>query len=159
MPLFAEQFFDDHLALPYAEAAVVGGDYYARPTSALPLRLRISFADGRVHQRYEGLRLQIVHLEQGRIDAQFLSFAEYDAFRARDARLGNRPGSGEYGSFTDWRSTDAPPWTGIDVTRLRTAIGKYVQIWVPGAPTVRTAPLSVASTPAPPASIGIPRRR
>ncbi|WP_432112650.1 hypothetical protein [Streptomyces sp. S1] len=159
MPLFAEQFFDDHLALPYAEAAVVGDDYYARPTPDLPLRLRIGFTEGRTREHYVGLRLQILHPEQGRIDAQVLSFAQYGVFRARDGRLGNRPGSGEYGSFTDWRSTDTPQWTGIDVTRLRDAIGKYVQVWFPGAPAVRTARLSVASMPTPPASIGTPRRR
>ncbi|MFE0772217.1 hypothetical protein [Streptomyces sp. NPDC058861] len=159
MPLFAEQFFDDHLALPYAEAAVVGDDYYARPTFDLPLRLRIGFAEGRVHQRYEGLRLQIVHLERGRIDAQVLSFAEHGAFSARDQRLGIKPGFSNYGSFTDWRPTDTPPWTGIDVTQLRNAIGTYVQLWFPGAPALGTARLSAAPMPTPPASTVTARRR
>ncbi|MGW7303950.1 hypothetical protein ACWGI1_00040 [Streptomyces sp. NPDC054835] len=140
MPLFAEEFFSNHLTLPYVDAAVVGDTYYARPDPDLPLRLRIDFADTKMHQRYDGLRMQVVHLERGRIDAQFLSFADYGAFAARDARMDWRPGNGLHGTFSVGRSTQTPEWQGINVTHLRTAIDRYIQVWFPGAPPARTAP-------------------
>ncbi|MFF0487092.1 hypothetical protein [Streptomyces sp. NPDC004435] len=147
MSLFAEQFFDDHLTLPYSEAAVVGDTYYARPAPDLPLRLRISFTDTCMHQRYDGLRLEVVHLERGLIDAQWLSFADHGAFAARDKRLGTRPGEGSYGTFTDWGHADAPPWQGIGTAGLRKAIDRYVQLWFPGAPPVRSGPKPSAALP------------
>ncbi|MFJ4338647.1 hypothetical protein [Streptomyces sp. NPDC088915] len=147
MPLFAEQFFDDHLTLPYPEAAVVGDTYYARPAPDLPLRLRISFTDTRMHQRYDGLRLEVVHLERGLIDAQWLSFADHHAFAARDKRLGTRPGEGSHATFTDWGHADVPPWQGIGAAGLRKAIDRYVQLWFPGAPPVRTGSKPSAALP------------
>ncbi|MFF7439005.1 hypothetical protein [Streptomyces sp. NPDC008122] len=158
MPLFAEQFFDDHLTLPYPEGTVVGDSYYARPNPDLPLRLRISFTDTRMHQRYDGLRLQIVHLDRGVIDAQWLSFAEHAAFAARDKRLGTRPQEGNYGTFTDWRHADTPPWQGIGTAGLRKAIDRYVQLWFPGAPPVRTGPNTSAAVPGRPAAPAIRSR-
>ncbi|GAA3087729.1 hypothetical protein GCM10017562_67500 [Streptomyces roseofulvus] len=147
MSLYAEQFFDDHLTLPYPEAAVVGNTYYARPAPDLPLRLRISFTDTRMHQRYDGLRLEVVHLERGLIDSQWLSFADHGAFAVRDKRLGTRPGEGNYGTFTDWRHTDTPPWQGIGTAILRKAIDRYVQLWFPGAPQIRTETKPSAALP------------
>ncbi|MFD3332185.1 DUF317 domain-containing protein [Streptomyces sp. NPDC058700] len=148
--LFAQQFFDDHLTLPYSEATVVGDTYYAQPAPDLPLRLRISFTDTRMHQRFDGLRVEVVHLDHGRIDAQWLSFAEHDAFTARDRRLGTGRREGSYATFTAGRDTDTPPWVGIGVARLRTAIDRYVQVWFPGAPQVRTSPPVSAPVPVPP---------
>ncbi|MEU2231230.1 hypothetical protein [Streptomyces vietnamensis] len=133
MPLFAEQFFDDHLTLPYPQAAVVGDTYYARPAPDLPLRLRVSFTDTHMRQRYDGLRLEVVHLERGLIDAQWLSFADHGAFATRDKRLGNRPEEGRHATFTDWGHDDVPPWQGIGTAGLRKAIDRYVQLWFPGA--------------------------
>ncbi|KUH38548.1 MULTISPECIES: hypothetical protein [Streptomyces] len=152
MPLFAEQFFTGHLALPYPEAAVVGDTYYARPVSDLPLRLRVSFADTSYHKRYDALRVEVVHPEQARIDAQLLYFAEHGAFAARDKRLDWRPGDGLHGTFTDWHPRGAPPWEGINVTPLRAAIDRYVQLWFPGAPSVHTGPKAPAAVPTRPAA-------
>ncbi|MEW1633555.1 hypothetical protein AB0469_05740 [Streptomyces sp. NPDC093801] len=140
MPLFTEQLFADHLTLPYPEAAVVGDAYYAAPVPDLPLRLRIDFAPTIHADRYDGLRLQIVHMEQGRIDTAVLSFADHGAFEARDRRMGRKPGAAGYGAFTDSRYSEDPPWLGIGVTRLRAAIDRYVRLWIPGAPPVHTGP-------------------
>lgn len=145
MPLFTEQLFADHLTLPYPEAAVVGDTYYAAPVPDLPLRLRIDFAPTIRAGRYEGLRLQIVHLEQGGIDTAVLSFADYGAFEARDRRCDRKPGQDGYGTFTDWNHSEHPPWAGIGVTRLRAAIDQYVRLWIPGAPPVRTGPHPVTA--------------
>lgn len=159
MPLFAEEFFLDHLALPYAEATVVGDTYYASPAPELPTRLRIGFADTRMHERYDGLRVQAVHLEHGRIDAQFLSFADYGAFAERDRAMGWRPGSSHHGRFTAGRFDTTPQWQGIDATRLRTAIDRYTRTWFPGAPPLRGAPPSSAAAPAVPQTAAAARRR
>ncbi|MFF5781633.1 hypothetical protein ACFY7Y_32515 [Streptomyces virginiae] len=139
MALFTEQFFADHLTLPYPEAAVVGHAYYAAPAPDLPLRLRIDFAPTIYADRYDGLRLRIVHLDKGPIDTAVLRFADHGAFDTRDRRLGHKPGQGEYGTFNDWNHSEHPPWVGIGVTRLRAAIDQYVRLWIPGAPPVRTS--------------------
>lgn len=152
MPLFAEQFFADHLTLPYPEAAVVGDTYYARPAPNLRLRLRVSFADTSYHKRYDALRIEVVHPDQGRIDAQLLNFAEHGAFAARDKRLDTSRNDARYGTFTDWHPTDTPPWQGIGTAGLRRAIDRYVQLWFPGAPSVRTGPKAPAAVPALPAA-------
>lgn len=146
MALFTEQLFADHLTLPYPEAAVVGDAYYAAPVPDLPLRLRIDFAPTIYAGRYDGLRLQLVHLEQGPIDTAVLRFAEHGAFEARDRRRDKKPGQDGYGTFTDWNHSEHPPWTGIGVTRLRVAIDQYVRLWIPGAPPIRTYPVT---TPVP----------
>lgn len=80
MALFTEQFFADNLTLPYPEAAVVGHAYYAAPAPDLPLRLRIDFAPTIYADRYDGLRLRIVHLDKGPIDTAVLRFADHGAF-------------------------------------------------------------------------------
>ncbi|MFG2115570.1 hypothetical protein ACGFRB_23570 [Streptomyces sp. NPDC048718] len=153
MPLFAEQFFTDHLPLPYPEATVVADTYYAQPSPDQPLRLRIDFSDARYHKRYDALRVEAVHPERGSIDTQLLTFADHGAFAARDQRMGTRPGEGAYGTFTDWHDTETPPWIGIDVTHLKAAIDQYVQIWFPGAPSTRTRPrLTTQAVAAPPAA-------
>ncbi|BAU88047.1 hypothetical protein SLA_7181 [Streptomyces laurentii] len=159
MPLFAEQFFTDHLALPYPEATVVADTYYAQPSPDQPLRLRIDFADTRMHQRYDGLRLETVHLDRGRLDGQCLNFADHGAFAARDQRMGTRPGDGAYGTFTDWHDTETPPWIGIDVTRLRTAIDRYVRMWFPGALSTHTRPRLATQATAAPSTAAAARHR
>ncbi|MFF4583185.1 hypothetical protein ACFY15_33160 [Streptomyces sp. NPDC001373] len=151
MALFTEQLFADHLTLPYPEAAVVGDAYYAAPVPDLPLRLRIDFAPTIYAGRYDGLRLQVVHLEQGRIDTAVLRFAEYGAFEVRDRRRDKKPGQDGYGTFTDWTHSEHAPWVGINVTRLRAAIDQYVRLWIPGAPPVRTGP--------PPLTAPVPQAR
>ncbi|MET9958179.1 hypothetical protein ABZ128_03675 [Streptomyces sp. NPDC006326] len=147
MALFTEQLFADHLTLPYPEAAVVGDAYYAAPVPDLPLRLRIDFAPTIYAGRYDGLRLQVVHLDKGPIDTAVLRFADHGAFDVRDRRLGRRPGEGGYGTFNDWHHSEHPPWAGIGVTRLRAAIDQYVRLWIPGAPPVRTSPPLTAPVP------------
>ncbi|MEU6312281.1 hypothetical protein [Streptomyces sp. NPDC047014] len=150
MPLFTEQLFADHLALPYSEAAVVGDAYYAAPVPDLPLLLRIDFAPTIRSGHYDGLRLQVVHREHGRLDTAVLSFADYGAFEVRDRRHGRAPAHDGYGTFTDWNHSEYAPWVGIDVTRLRTAIGHYVRLWIPGAPPVHTRPpLLMSAAPRP----------
>ncbi|MFE5518413.1 hypothetical protein ACFQ9Q_11915 [Streptomyces virginiae] len=158
MALFTEQLFADHLTLPYPEAAVVGDAYYAAPVADLPLRLRIDFAPTIRSGRYDGLRLQVVHLEHGRIDTAVLSFVEYGAFELRDRRLGRPPTHDGYGSITDWNHSEHAPWVGIDVTRLRAAIDQYVRLWIPGAPPVRTGPPPLTA-PAPQARTSPARTR
>ncbi|MEU8495264.1 hypothetical protein AB0940_01180 [Streptomyces sp. NPDC006656] len=148
MALFTEQLFADHLTLPYPEAAVVGDAYFAAPVPDLPLRLRIDFAPTIYAGRYDGLRLRIVHLDQGPVDTLVLRFADHGAFDTRDRRNGYKQGQGEYGTITDWTRSEHPPWAGISVTRLRAAIDQYVRLWIPGAPPVRTGPPS-AIAPAP----------
>ncbi|MFD9793310.1 hypothetical protein ACFWXK_20445 [Streptomyces sp. NPDC059070] len=159
MALFAEQFFAHHLTLPYPEAAITGDTYYAAPSPDLPQRLRIGFAPTLRAGEYDGLRLQVTHLEHGPLDTVALSFAGHGAFAVRDRRQGRKPGQDGYGVFRDWHSLQTPPWLGIGVTGLRTAISQYVRLWFPGAPPVRTEPRSAAAVLEPPAVAGPARGR
>ncbi|MFC0844701.1 hypothetical protein ACFH04_13430 [Streptomyces noboritoensis] len=149
MVLFAEQFFADHLTLPYPEAAVVGDTYYAAPAPDLPLRLRIGFTPTIRAGEYGGLRLQVIHLEHGPLDTLALSFAGHGAFEIRDRRQGRKPGQDGYGVFRDWHNLQTPSWLGLGVAELRAAISQYVRLWFPGALSVRTQPRPAAQVLAP----------
>lgn len=159
MALFAEQFFADHLTLPFPQATVVGDTYYAAPSPNLPLRLCIGFAPTLCAGEYDGLRLQVIHLEHGPLDTVALSFAGHGAFDVRDRRQGRKPGQDRYGVFRDWHDLETPPWLGIGVAGLRTAISQYVRVWFPGAPPVQTEPRSAAAVLEPPAVAGLTRGR
>lgn len=155
MALFAEQFFTDHLTLPYPQSTVTGDAYYAAPAPDLTLRLRIDFAPTTRAGEYEGLRLRVIHLDHGQLDTAVLRFAGHGAFEVRDRRQGREPGQDGYAVFRDWPGEkESAPWWGIGVAGLRSAIGQYVTVWFPGAPPVRTEPRIATAIPAPPTPTG-----
>lgn len=133
MPLHTKQFFDDVLQLPF-DGTVVGDAFYATFDTGSPLRLRIDFASTITHGEYGGLRLAVVHAEQGAIDTTILSFADHRTFARRDARLDIAPGGSGYSTFRDWHTQRSePPWKGADGAELRQAIEQYAEIWFPGS--------------------------
>ncbi|MFF0201889.1 hypothetical protein [Streptomyces sp. NPDC005017] len=134
MSLHAQQFFTEHLTLPFTESTVVGDTYYATPLPNSPLRLRIDFSRTIRENEYDGLRLAVCHSEKGDIDAVVLTFAEHDTFTRRDAAGDIQPGYSGYARILDLRHHNRqPPWTGAEVRGLRVAIEQYTQIWFPGA--------------------------
>ncbi|MFD7017544.1 hypothetical protein [Streptomyces sp. NPDC059928] len=163
MSLHVQQFFDDVLALPFDDHAVVGNAYYAAPQPDSVLRLRIDFAPTIRHGEYDGLRLRVIHPDQGVVDTVILPFAEHATFTRRDAARALGVGSDGHAVFRDWgdrRSAVEPPWKGADGGGLHTAIQRYARVWFPGtraasgsshpqARTALTAPVTpVRTTPA-----------
>ncbi|WP_405889803.1 hypothetical protein OG427_07060 [Streptomyces sp. NBC_00133] len=137
MPLHVQQFFDDVLALPFDEHAVVGNAYYATPQPDSTLRLRIDFAPTIRHGEYDGLRLSVIHPDQGVVDTAILPFAEHGTFARRDAAHDLVAGRDGYAVFRDWHAhTGEPPWKGADGAGLRTAIQHYARVWSPGTRAV-----------------------
>ncbi|MEU2874121.1 hypothetical protein ABZ769_33825 [Streptomyces olivoreticuli] len=157
MPLHAQQFFTDHLALPFDGSAIIGDSCYAKPQPHSPLRLRIDFAPTIRHGEYDGLRLRVLHPDKGVLDTAILTFADHSTFTRRDAAREIGPGWDGYARIRDWHQarTGEPPWKGADVSGLRRAIEQYAQLWFPddpphAAPTrtalpVPTAPVSTTS--------------
>ncbi|MEU6230332.1 hypothetical protein [Streptomyces sp. NPDC047042] len=143
MSLHAQQFFTEHLTLPFTESTVVGNTYYATPLPNSVLRLRIDFSRTIRENEYDGLRLAVVHPEKGDVDAVVLTFDEHDTFTRRDAAREVQPGYSGYARILDLRHHNRqPPWHGADVSGLRAAIEQYTQIWFPGSwkTTARTRP-------------------
>ncbi|MFI1183612.1 hypothetical protein ACH4UT_29275 [Streptomyces sp. NPDC020799] len=136
MSLHAHQFFTEQLALPFDDSTVVGNTYYATPAPGSLLRLRINFAPTIFEGQYDGLRLQVIHPEQGVVDSAVLTFADHDTFTQRDAACDVRPGQDGYARIRDWHRDGEPPWKGADVRGLRHAIEQYTQVWFPGTVTV-----------------------
>lgn len=134
MPLLVKKFFDDVLALPFGNHEVIGNSYYAAPQSGSVLRLRIDFAPTIRYGEYDGLRLRVIHPDQGVVDTAILPFAEHGTFTRRDATRDLGAGRDGYAVFRDWNSarTGEPPWTGAEGAGLREAIQQYVRIWFPG---------------------------
>ncbi|MCL6739438.1 hypothetical protein [Streptomyces neyagawaensis] len=148
MSLHAQQFFTEHLMLPFAESAVVGDTYYAAPLPKSPLRLRIDFSRTIRESEYDGLRLAVVHPEKGDVDAVVLAFVEHGTFARRDAERDVQPGFSGYARILDLHHHNRqPPWNGAEVRGLRTAIEQYTKVWFPGGwttsahsrPAARTA--------------------
>ncbi|WP_217570594.1 hypothetical protein [Streptomyces sp. GbtcB7] len=133
MPLHAEQFFTRQLTL--TGGTVIGDTYYATPQPGSPLRLRIGFSRTIGADEYDGLRLQILHAEQGGVlDTVILTFADHDTFRSRDTAIGRYPGHDGYALVRDWHQRDEPPWQGAATTKLRRAIEQYTLLWFPQPP-------------------------
>ncbi|MEU8784872.1 hypothetical protein [Streptomyces sp. NPDC048637] len=147
MSLHIQKFFSEVLALPFDEHAVVGNAYYASPQPDSALRLRIDFAPTIRHGEYDGVRLRVIHPDQGVIDTAILPFAEHGTFARRDAARNFTAGRDGYAVFRDWndrRSAGEPPWKGAQGNGLRTAITQYAQIWFPYTPD-RTSARQTAS--------------
>ncbi len=140
MPLYAQQFFTDHLTLPF-ETTVLGNTCYAIPEPANLQRLRIDFAPTIRHNEYDGLRLQVIHPGRGgAIDTALLPFAEHGTFTRRDAARGICPGQDGYARIRDWHPrSEQPPWQGADVSGLRRSVEQYAHLWFP-PPNPTTAP-------------------
>ncbi|MFD9967710.1 hypothetical protein ACFWYA_05925 [Streptomyces sp. NPDC059011] len=133
MALFADEFFVDHLKLPFAEAAVIGNTYYATPVPGSPLRLRIDFAGTIRSGEYDGLRLVTLHQERGELDVVILRFEDHKTFDHRDAVQGRSPRQSGYGTFHEFRDRpDWVPWEGAHTGGLREAIERYASVWFPG---------------------------
>ncbi|BCM65710.1 hypothetical protein EASAB2608_01044 [Streptomyces sp. EAS-AB2608] len=145
MPLYAKQFFTEQLQL--TEGTVIGDSYYSAPTPGSPLRLRIDFARTIRAGEYDGLRLQILHAEQGVLDSLVLTFAVHDTFRSRDDALRREPGDDGYAGIRDWSERDEPPWQGAATTKLRRAIEQYTTLWFPQ--TQKQQPKQSHDAPAP----------
>ncbi|MFD7013949.1 hypothetical protein [Streptomyces sp. NPDC059928] len=132
MPLHAKEFFTEHLML--TGGTVIGDTYYTHPQPTTPLRLRIDFAPTIRVDEYDGLRLQVLHAEQGVLDTAVLSFADHHTFHRRDEARGKPPGTDGYARIRDWHDKGPAPWKGADVTRLRQAIADYTTLWFPSPP-------------------------
>lgn len=130
MALHAQQFFDDVLELPFHQYAIVGNALYAAPQPNAPLRLRIDFAPTIRRDEYDGLRLRVIHPDQGVLDTVILRFADHGTFERRDAARGLSTGRDGYAVIRDWHSS-GPAWHGADGTGLRTAIEQYTHLWFP----------------------------
>lgn len=145
MSLHAEQFFTE--AFPHQlDGAVVGNSFYAAPPPGSQIRLRIDFYETIYHQKYGGLRLSVLHPDQGKIDTIALSFKDYGTFRARGtSRINDRDvvHAGLGGS--------EPPWKGGDSTSLAHAVHTYAGMWGYPAPdpAVRSTKRATAPAPAP----------
>ncbi|WP_329558848.1 DUF317 domain-containing protein [Streptomyces uncialis] len=145
MSLHAEQFFTEALPLRI-QGSVVGNSFYAVPPPGSQIRLRIDFYETIYHQKFGGLRLTVLHPDQGKIDVVALSFKEYGTFRARatsasyDRHVINA-GSGR----------SEPPWKGGDFTALAQAVHAYAGMWGYPAPkpTVRSSQRAALPVPAP----------
>lgn len=165
MSLHVEQFFDDVLALPFDEHAVVGNAYYAAPQPDSVLRLRIGFAPTIRHGEYDGLRLRVIHPDQGVVDTAILPFAEHGTFARRDAARVLVAGTDGYAVFRDWHAhSGEPPWKGADGAGLRAAIVQYARMWFPDAPARASARPTPARSALPkravaPAAGVVPRTR
>ncbi|MEU7033632.1 hypothetical protein ABZ958_08115 [Streptomyces sp. NPDC046237] len=132
MSLHAPEFFAE-LCLPFPDSTVVGNTYYATPFTGAPLRLRISFT-GTIHaDNYGGLRLAVVHADQGEIDAVALDFVDHGTFHRRDEAHNTLKGTKQYGTFDTYHRPGKPPWEGAVTTGLRDAIEQYTAVWFPGA--------------------------
>lgn len=143
MALHAEQFFTHQLHL--TDGTVIGDIYYATPRPDSPLRLRIGFSRTIRLGEYDGLRLQILHADQGGVlDGVLLTFADYDTFRSRDAAIDRQPGYDGYAKMRDWDERDEPPWQGAATTKLRRAIEQYTRLWFP-QPQAASRPDTAAS--------------
>ncbi|MFB8128648.1 hypothetical protein [Streptomyces mirabilis] len=133
MALHAEKFFTQQLDV--TDGTVIGDIYYATPRPDSPLRLRIGFSRTIRAGEYDGLRLQILHAEQGGVlDSVLLTFADHDTFRSRDAAIDRHPGDDGYAKLRDWHERDEPPWQGAATTKLRRAIEQYTRLWFPQPP-------------------------
>ncbi|MFF2508740.1 hypothetical protein ACFVTY_36045 [Streptomyces sp. NPDC058067] len=154
MALHAQQFFDDALELPLDQYAIIGDTLYAAPQPNSPLRLRIDFAPTMRHGEYDGLRLRVIHPEQGVLDTAILRFADHGTFTRRDTARDLMPGQDGYAVIRDWHNS-GPAWHGADGTGLRTAIEKYAHVWFPPPAASRPAACSVAQ---PAATTGAPPR-
>lgn len=149
MSVHATEFFDE-LDLPFT-GTVVSDSYIATPVPGSPLRLRIDFTPGMYMHSYDGLRLKLLHAEQGPIDQIVLRFAEHHTFRRRDATTS---GTAWPGTFRQGTESGPSPWEGADLSGLRSAVVQYVDAWFPGAATQPTA-----SSPAVPPPVGATRAR
>ncbi|MEU9387846.1 hypothetical protein AB0D38_46070 [Streptomyces sp. NPDC048279] len=139
MSLHAQHFFTELLDLPVHERRVIGDACYAVISPDSPLRLRIEFAQTIRHREYGGLRLSILHPDQGVLDNAYLSFADHSTFTVRDSRIGRQPGHDGYGVIRDWHHDDTSPWIGAALTPLSHAIQDYLNVWVPGLASTTTA--------------------
>ncbi|MFD7862204.1 hypothetical protein [Streptomyces sp. NPDC059783] len=138
MALHAQQFFDDVLELPFHQYAVVGDALYAAPQPDTPLRLRIDFAPTIRRDEYDGLRLRVIHPDQGVLDTAILRFADHGTFERRDAARGLSAGRDGYAVIRDWHRSGLA-WHGADGTGLRTAIEQYAHLWFPPPTTSQPA--------------------
>ncbi|MFI7364113.1 hypothetical protein ACIBO4_18455 [Streptomyces sp. NPDC050149] len=158
MPLHAQQFFDDVLEMPFNQYAIVGDALYAAPQPNSVLRLRIDFAPTIRHGEYDGLRLRVVHPEQGVLDTAILRFADHGTFERRDPARGLVAGRDGYAVIRDWHANSSQPlWRGADGTGLRTAIEQYAHVWFP-EPAVSRPPARPVAQPTP-ATASSPRSR
>ncbi|KUN40423.1 hypothetical protein AQJ30_07170 [Streptomyces longwoodensis] len=147
MSLRAPEFFAE-LRLPFPSGTAVGNTYYATPIADAPLRLQISFTDTMYRNTYGGLRLTVMHVDRGKIDAVALSFADHGTFHRRKGALHHRNMPDTFNITL--AKPGQPPWEGADTTGLRDAIQRYAAVWFPGAWT-ESAPSRAAGRTARPA--------
>ncbi|WP_432012667.1 hypothetical protein [Streptomyces cucumeris] len=151
--MHAPEFFAE-LRLPFPSGTTVGTTYYATPIAGSPLRLQIGFTATQYRNAYGGLRLTVMHMERGKIDAVALSFADHGTFRRRQGQLHGRNMPDTFNITL--ASPGKPSWEGADFTGLRDAIERYAGIWFPGTWTAsapsRAASRSAHATPSPPAA-------
>ncbi|WP_319683828.1 hypothetical protein [Streptomyces sp. AK02-01A] len=109
----------------------MGNTYYATPIADGTLRLQISFTDTMYRNIYGGLRLTVMHVDRGEIDAVALSFAGHSTFFRREGALYHRNMPDTF-NITLARPGQ-PLWEGADTAGLRDAIERYTAVWFSGA--------------------------
>lgn len=107
----ASEFFAE-LCLPFRDSTVVGDTYYVTPVPGGPLRLRVGFTGSINRDTYGGLRLAIVHLDRGEIDAVAPSFMNHGTFHRRDEAHNTSANTKQYGTFDTYNRPGRPPWEG-----------------------------------------------
>lgn len=150
--LDAPGFFTQALDLPLTGAVVIGDVFYAAPTAAAPLRLRIGFSPTIRQGEFNGLHLTVVHPDHGPIDTVHLAFAELGTFTARDERLRSE-NRFHLQAGTIRKDARVPDWPQGDFTALQTAVAQYVRMWfktsIPPLTPPRRRPRTVTALPAP----------
>ncbi|MFJ6574019.1 hypothetical protein ACIQNU_42150 [Streptomyces sp. NPDC091292] len=153
--MHAPEFFAE-LRLPFPSGITVGTTYYATPIADSPLRLQIGFTDTQYRNAYGGLRMTVMHVDRGTIDAVALSFADHGTFRSAQGPLRSRNMPHTFNITL--AEPGQPSWEGADFTGLRDAIERYATVWFPGAWTAsaprRVASKSAHTNPVPPAARG-----
>lgn len=103
---------------------------------------------------YGGLRLTVMHVDRGEIDAVALNFADHGTFHGREGALHHQNMPDTFN--TTLAKPGQPPWEGAVTTGLRDAIEQYTAVWFPVAWPASAPGRSAGSTarkaPAPPAA-------
>ncbi|WP_329025819.1 hypothetical protein [Streptomyces sp. NBC_00690] len=103
---------------------MVGNSFYVTPPPGSHRRLRIDFYETIYQHKYGGLRVSVLHPDQGTVDAVALSFKDHGTFHTRDASR-----SYDRDVVHAGLGGAEPPWKGGDFTALAHAVHTYARMW------------------------------